>query len=69
VNVVNIEVVAAERPLEGENVELTVLPALGFKNGMPNVEWLWFWYLWPFLLVVQAFWAFALVRWRRQPGE
>ena len=69
VNVVNIDVVVAERPLEGEDVELRVMPALGFKNGMPNVAWLWFWYLWPFLLVVQAFWAFALVKWRRQPGE
>jgi hypothetical protein len=69
VNVVNIEVVVAERPLEGEDVELRVMPALGFKNGMPNLAWLWFWYLWPFLLVVQAFWAFALVRRRRQPAN
>jgi hypothetical protein len=69
VNVVNIKVLFAERPLEGEDVELMVMPALGFKNGMPNVAWLWFWNLWPFLLVVQAFWAFAIVRWRRQRGE
>ena len=68
VNVVKIEVVAAERPLEGEDVELTVLPALGFKTGMPNVQWLWFWHLWPVLVVAQALWAFALVKWRRQPG-
>lgn len=67
-NVVNIEVVAVERPLDGEDVELTVLPALGFKNVMPNVEWLSFWYLWPFLLVFQASWACVLVEWRRQPG-
>jgi hypothetical protein len=69
VNVVNIKVLVAERPLEGEDVELTVMPALGFKSGMPNVAWLWFWHLWPFLLVVQAFWAFAIVRWRQQRGE
>ncbi len=69
VNVVNIEVVVAERPLEGEDVELRVTPALGFKNSMPNVAWLWLWYLWPFLLILQAFWALALFRWRRQPGE
>jgi hypothetical protein len=68
-NVVNIEVVAAERPLEGEDVELTVLPALGFKMGMPNVQWLGFWFLWPVLLVAQATWAFALVKRRRQPGR
>lgn len=66
-NVVTIDVLVAERPLEGEEVELLVMPALGFKSGMPNVAWLWFWYLWPFLGIVQAFWAFALVRWRRQP--
>jgi hypothetical protein len=69
VNVINIDVAVAERPLEGEGVELRVTPALGFKNGMPNVAWLWFWYLWPFFVIVQAFWAFALVRWRRKPGE
>jgi hypothetical protein len=68
-NVVNIEVVVAERPLEGEDVELQVMPALGFKSSTPNVAWLWFWHLWPFLLVIQAFWAFALVRSRRRPGE
>lgn len=69
VNVVNIEVVVAERPLEGEEVELWVMPALGFKNTMPNVAWLWFWFLWPFLGIVQAFWAFALVRWHRSPAD
>lgn len=69
VNVVSIEVVVAERPLEGEDVELRVMPALGFESGGPNVGWLWFSYLWPFFLIVQAFWAFALVRWRRQPSD
>ena len=69
VNVVNIEVAVAEQPLGGEEVELRMMPALGFKSGMPNVAWLWFWHLWPFLAIVQAFWAVALVRWRRrQPG-
>jgi hypothetical protein len=68
VNVVNIEVVVAERPLEGEDVELWVMPALGFKIGMPNVAWLWFSYLWPFLVIVQASWAFAIARQRHQSG-
>jgi hypothetical protein len=68
VNVVNIKVVVAERPLEGEDVKLRVMPALGFKSGMPNVSWLWYSYLWPFLVIVQAFWAFAITRQRRQSG-
>jgi hypothetical protein len=68
VNVIDINIALAERPLEGEDVELRVMPALGFENGMRNVGWLWFWYLWPFFLIVQAFWAFALVRRRPQLG-
>jgi hypothetical protein len=68
VNVVNVDVVVAEQPLEGEDVELQVMPALGFKNGMPNVSWLWFSYLWPFFGIAQAFWAFAIIWSRPQPG-
>lgn len=64
-NVVNIEVVAVERPLVGEGVELWVRPALGFETAMPNVMWLWPWFLWPILIFIQVLWAVALGR-RRQ---
>ena len=41
-NIVNIEVVAVEPPLVGEDIELVVLPVLGFKVTMPSVGLLWF---------------------------
>ena len=61
-NIVNIEVVAVERPLVGEDVELWVNPALGFYHLMPNVRWLWPSLLWPFFAIILALWAVALRR-------
>jgi hypothetical protein len=61
-NIVSIKVAAVEAPLVGEDVELWVRPALGFKAGMENVLWLWGWFLWPVLLLVQMFWAVLLGR-------
>jgi hypothetical protein len=61
-NTVNIEVAAVERPLVGENVELTVNPALGFYELMPNVGWLWPSLLWPLYAIVLALWAVVLRR-------
>jgi hypothetical protein len=62
VNIVNIEVVAVERPIVGEDVELWVNPALGFYELMPNVGWLWPSLLWPFFAIILALWAVALRR-------
>jgi hypothetical protein len=59
-NIVNIAVIAVERPLVGEEVELSVKPALGFYNSMPNVGWLWPSLLWPFFAIILAGWAIAL---------
>jgi hypothetical protein len=59
-NTLNIEIVSVEPPLVGENVELWVDPALGFKVTMPNVGWLWLSFLWPILLAIQVLWAVAL---------
>ncbi|MBR0829360.1 hypothetical protein JQ596_27860 [Bradyrhizobium manausense] len=59
-NVVRIKVVAVERPLVGEEVELWVKPSLGFKAGAPSLSWLWPSLLWPILLVFQFWWACAL---------
>jgi hypothetical protein len=67
-NIVNIKVVAVERPLVGEEVELSVKPALGFYNLMPNVGWLWPSLLWPFFAIILAVWAIALRR-RNQAHE
>jgi hypothetical protein len=64
-NIVNIEVVAVERPLVGEHVELWVNPALGFYELMPNVGWLWPSFLWPFFAIILALWA-AVLRRRNQ---
>ena len=61
-NTVNIEVAAVERPLVGENVELTVNPALGFYELMPNVGWLWPSLLWPLYAIALALWAVVLRR-------
>jgi len=61
-NIVNIEVATVERPLVGENVELTVNPALGFYELMLNVGWLWPSLLWPFFAIILAVWAIALRR-------
>jgi hypothetical protein len=64
-NIVKIEVLAVERPLVGEYVELSVNPALGFYNLMPNVGWLWPSLLWPFFAIILAVWAIALRRQNR----
>jgi hypothetical protein len=61
-SIVKIEVLAVERPLVGEDVELSVNPALGFYNLMPNVGWLWPSLLWPVFAIILAVWAFALRR-------
>ena len=61
-NIVNIEVVAVERPLVGEDVELWVNPALGFYEFMPNAGWLWPSLLWPFFAIILVLWAAALRR-------
>jgi hypothetical protein len=53
-NVVNIEVVAVDRALVGEGVELWVRPALGFETAMKNVRWLWASFLWPILLFIEV---------------
>jgi hypothetical protein len=61
-NEVNIEVVAVDGPLVGESVELWVKPALGFKAAMPNVQWLWWSFLWwPIMFPIQVLWAVGLV--------
>jgi len=59
-NTVRLEVVSVEAPLVGETVELTIHPALGFKSSMPNVSWLWWWFLWPILVPLQLLWAVIL---------
>lgn len=61
-SIVNIEVAAVEQPLVGQSVDLTVHPALGFYNLMPNVGWLWPSLLWPLYVIALAFWAFVLRR-------
>jgi len=61
-NIVTIEVLTVEQPLVGEDVELSVNPALGFYNLMPNVGWLWPSLLWPVFAIILAVWAIALRR-------
>jgi hypothetical protein len=57
-----IEVIAVDGPLVGESVELWVKPALGFKAAMPNVQWLWWSFLWwPIMFPIQVLWAVGLV--------
>ncbi|QUS38487.1 hypothetical protein RPMA_06310 [Tardiphaga alba] len=59
-NTVKLDIAAVAPPLIGERVELWVDPPLGAKQTMPNVAWLWGWFLWPLLLAIQLLWAAAI---------
>jgi hypothetical protein len=60
-NTVKIQTVSVGAPLVGEVARLSVIPPLSFKACMPSVCWLWWWNLWPLIVLVQAIWAAAIV--------
>jgi hypothetical protein len=59
-NTVKIQAVSVEAPLVGEVVKLSVIPPLTFKACMPSVCWLWWWNLWPLIMLIQTIWAAGL---------
>ena len=58
---VTLSIAKVDAALAGEAVELLIHPPLGFKSGDANVSWLWFWFLWPIMVVVQMLWAAVLI--------
>ena len=70
-NTVVLEVTTVEPPLVGEAVRLRVHAPLGFKSSMPNVEWLWLWFLWPIGALFQICWAIAIfvTGWSKNRGK
>jgi hypothetical protein len=58
---VMLEVASVEAPLIGELVQLGIHPALGFKECMPDVCWLWWWFAWPAGILVLALWAIGIL--------
>ena len=61
-NDVRVEVATVGREISGENINLIIHPEIGFKACGSQVCWLWAWFAWPFFLIVQLIWAFALFR-------
>jgi hypothetical protein len=59
-NDVRIEVATVGRELVGENINLIIHPEIGFKACGSQVCWLWGWFAWPFVLLVQLIWAGVL---------